>query len=249
MRIKDSVRKELDFRWSVANGKMEALGRQKNMRVTSFDILAGFSCPAASICQSWAQKDGTVKLGKHAQFVCYAAKTEAHYSTSYKAHEHNFNLVLEMLKADDGIERLADMLVRDLRLLDVGIVRIHSSGDLFNAKYAQAWVEVARRMPEVMFFGYTKVYASYRMMTDVRLPNLAFAFSIGSRDDKFVKPNDITCTVVTGDMYISEDGKSYFDNRTESMVPLICGNHESDCDYSMDFDYIMAGKSFGIALH
>ncbi len=249
MRINTKVRRELDFRWGCNNSKMESTERQKGRKVVAFDILAGYSCPAASICQSWAQKDGTVKLGQHAEFVCYAAKTEAHYHNSYLAHEHNFKLIVEMLREPDGDMRLADMLERDLRLLDVGIVRIHSSGDLFSPKYARAWVEVARRMPDVLFFGYTKVYSSFRIMTDVRLPNLGFAFSIGSRDDRFVQPHDVTCTVVTGDMYISEDGKSYFDNRVERLMPLICGNHESDEDYSRDFDYIMAGKSFGIALH
>ncbi len=260
-RIRESVRRELDFRWGFNNSKMEATERQKGRRVVSFDLLAGTTCPAASICQSWAQPDGTVKLGKHAEFVCYAAKTEAHYRTSYNAHKHNLDLVLEMLREDDGVTRLADMLVRDLTLIDAGIVRIHSSGDLFNARYAQAWIEVARRMPDVLFFGYTKVYASFRLMTDVRLPNLGFAFSMGSRDDRFVKPGDVTCTVVTGAQPLSADGKQFFfvlvDNpgtenataRFTQWQDIICGNHDSDEDYSRDFDYIMAGKSFGIGLH
>lgn len=249
MYVSERIRHECDFRWGLHNTKMQATERQKGRRVVAFDILAGYSCPAASICQSWAQKDGSVKLGKHAQFVCYAAKLEGAYPNSRRAHEHNFNLIIEMLREPDGDMRLADMLERDLRLLNPGIVRIHSSGDLFSAKYARAWVEVARRMPDVIFFGYTKVYSSYRMVTDVRLPNLGFAFSIGGRDDKFVQAHDVTCTVVTDGYALDESGKCFWDMNLEAWVPVICTNHDDDEDYSRDFDYIMAGKSFGIALH
>ncbi len=39
-------------------------------------------------------------------------------------------------------------------------MRIHSSGDFYSPEYAAAWVEVANRMPEVMFWAPTRTWAS-----------------------------------------------------------------------------------------
>lgn len=39
-------------------------------------------------------------------------------------------------------------------------MRIHSSGDFYSAAYAEAWVEVCNRLPEVMFWAPTRTWAS-----------------------------------------------------------------------------------------
>jgi hypothetical protein len=39
-------------------------------------------------------------------------------------------------------------------------IRIHSSGDFYSPAYAEAWIEVCNRLPEVMFWAPTRTWAS-----------------------------------------------------------------------------------------
>jgi hypothetical protein len=38
----------------------------------------------------------------------------------------------------------------------VRAVRIHESGDFYNQKYLDKWVEIAKRFPDIIFTAYTK---------------------------------------------------------------------------------------------
>lgn len=232
------MKQQLNFKWGLNNGKLKSLSRANGgIKVASFDILAGYTCPAASICKAWYNPaKHKVERGPESEFLCYAAKTEGVYPASFAAHEFNLKKLNYVLK-NESPESLALLLVDDIRSLHLSIVRIHSSGDLFNPLYVQAWIIVAKMLPDVQFFGYTKVYSAFRMITDSNLDNLKFAFSIGSRDDYLVKSNDCTCTVITSD-----------EQAAQFAHDIIC-THESDYEYSNDFEYIMRGESFGIGLH
>lgn len=214
------------------NKKLMDLGHVKACKTGSIDTLAGYACPAANICQSFA-KHGRVELGKNAEFVCYAARTEAIYHNSYLAHKENMSF---FARAPMG--RIAEAIIRTVIILKLRIVRIHASGDLFRLEYAKAYLLVATALPDTMFFGYTKIYRMYRLMTDCNIANIAFAFSMGSKDDSMVQEKDVTCTVIT-----SKEQAAKFPH------DIICGNHKDPQEYSKDFDYIYMRKSFGIALH
>lgn len=224
--------KKTVLRWGKNNSKLTCLAHTTGRKVASFDLLAGYTCPAANICKSFA-KHGRVELGENAEFVCYAARTEAIYRNSFEAHKANLNYV-----NTHTTEEIASALISDIVTLGLGIVRIHASGDLYNLKYAKAWLLVASALPDVLFFGYTKIYSMYRLMTDCNIPNLSFAFSMGSRDDKMVQDKDVTCTVITS----QEQAVSFPHD-------IICGNHKDQEGYSIDFHYICNRRSFGIALH
>lgn len=224
--------KKTELHWGSNNKKLLDLQHVKGRKVASFDLLAGYSCPAASICKSFA-KHGRVQLGENAEFVCYAARTEAMYKNSFNAHKANLQYV-----NSHSTEEIAAALINDILTLKLGIVRIHASGDLYSLHYAKAWILVAAALPDVLFFGYTKIYQMYRLLTDSNLVNLNFAFSMGSRDDSMVQEKDVTCTVITSQAMALSFGHD-----------IICGNHKDPAEYSVDFDYIMRRESFGIALH
>lgn len=228
------------FHWGLNNSKLKALARVKSVKTAAFDLPAGYSCPMASVCQSHSDKvTGKIVMGHDAKFLCYAAKTEAVYSTSRRAHWANFDIVKNaLLDHVNGIESLAQMISDDIRTLKLGIVRIHSSGDLYSVNYARVWIRVAQMNPDVSFFGYTKVMASYNAIESAGLSNLHFAFSVGSRNDNLITESTVTCTVVTSDAM-----------RAEFPHDVICDNHHDDDDYSRDYDYIMRRESFGIAVH
>ena len=50
----------------------------KPVNVYSFSLPAGYSCPQALICKSYANKEtGKITDGKHTTIRCYAASDEA----------------------------------------------------------------------------------------------------------------------------------------------------------------------------
>jgi hypothetical protein len=250
IRIGKKIQSQLHFTWGLNNSKLRALAESTGMSTLAFDIPAGFTCPAAYICQTYANRTtGKITQGKHSQFTCYAARNEGIYKNSRLAHWHNFDLIQETLKQEKGIESLAQMLSDDIRLLNPGIVRIHSSGDMFTSAYTLAWIRVAELNPDVIFFGYTKVYASYQMLDSVHYANLGFAFSLGSRDDRLVRDCDVTCTVIQDGSQFNDDSSLFYNAQFERWDKVICGNHHDAFLYSEDFHRIMNRESFGIPLH
>lgn len=53
---------------------------------------------------------------------------------------------------------LEDAIVIQLTVERARFVRIHVTGDFFSADYVQMWINVARRLPDVMFWTYTKTH-------------------------------------------------------------------------------------------
>lgn len=149
------------LKFSEANSKIrktaKALGL-KASRCFSFDLLAGWDCPFARDCQSWANFDGkrlTVQDGENTEFRCYAASLEILYPALYWRHRENSETVRRILK-----QRGQSRLVRELnKALDpqAELVRAHSNGgDFFSLAYYQTWLELAEIRPDCRFYFYTK---------------------------------------------------------------------------------------------
>ncbi len=64
------------------------------------------------------------------------------------------------------------------------IFRIHDSGDFYSPKYFKKWVFIAKRLPGMIFYGYTKQPAYLSMETP---PNFKFTQSFGGRNDKILE--------------------------------------------------------------
>lgn len=80
---------------------------------------------------------------------CYAKKAEALYKDSLPFRYRNWELAKSDKFVDEAVASLSRM--RRLRA-----VRIHESGDFFNQKYLDKWVEIAKKFPDVIFTAYTK---------------------------------------------------------------------------------------------
>ena len=63
-------------------------------------------------------------------------------------------------------------------------MRVHVGGDYFNKKYLQAWIEVAKRNPEKIFYSYSK---SLHLLKQFALPeNLILTASRGGKHDDLI---------------------------------------------------------------
>jgi len=205
------------------NGKLNGMAKVLGLRkceVLSFDLPAGYTCPAASICKAYADKgNGKIIDSKTMVFRCYAASVESRFKNSRLAHWHNYDL-LKNLSESKMVELINRSIPKTAK-----IIRLHSSGDFFSKDYFNAWLEVALKNSNITFFGYTKVIDYVKAE---KPSNFKLVYSMGGTMDNQVDGSIPTCRIVE----YSEDS--------------ICKTKD---DSHEDFEYIMKGLSFTINLH
>jgi len=219
------------LKFSYGNSKIKLLAKYlefANKAVASFDLPAGYTCPASLLCQSYANREtGIVTDGASLQFRCYAVSSECAFPSTRRLRWHNFDLLAKLSPVK---------LLREIdNSIPVGlkVLRVHSSGDYFTDDYFYAWRGVAILHPEIMFFGYTKVleYVRYSMVNP--LPNFKLVYSIGGKYDNLLTDDIPSVRVV--------------ENREIALklgLPVACDIHPAD-----DYDYIIKGQSFAIIMH
>lgn len=211
------------LKFSFHNSKLNALASAKNLpkkAVVSFDLPAGHTCPAASLCRSMADRvTGKITDGDQMQFRCYAASGEAVFTNTRKLRWNNFDQ-LNGLNTD----QMVDLILASIPA-GVKIIRIHSSGDFFNKAYFMAWVKVAQIRDDIVFFGYTKIlpFVDYP-----KSDNFYLVYSFGGKMDSQLTDQPV-CRVIT--------------DRSQA-VNIACETDPAD-----DYDFIVNRQSFAILLH
>lgn len=223
----------LSFNNSKINSQAELYGYRVG---TAFDLLAGYTCPAANLCQSYAVKDKKtgrlhIEMGENAQFLCYAAKIEVLYKQVYEKHKANF----EFTKHPDFVE----ILKNQIWFSGTTLHRWHSFGDFYDFEYFKKCYQIVKELPEVYFFAYTKQATFMNWYLKHKLPNMDMVYSMGGlMDDYALKHKLPSCTVITDKKYRNSD-------MTDEGLPIAC---RKDNKYD-DIEYIRKQQSFGIFLH
>lgn len=160
--------------------KLAVLLGIKLKEIVSFDLPAGWTCPAALECLSRAdRKTGKITDGPHSIIRCYAATNEAWAVSSRNMRWRNFDALVAC--GSRNVKGMADLLTKHLPKA-VRYVRVHSSGDFFSKTYFKAWVLVAERHPDVIFYAYTK-RADILPLKSTLPANLRITVSHGGRYD------------------------------------------------------------------
>ena len=90
-----------------------------------------------------------------------------------------------------------DLVTAELKLKKPGKrpthVRVHASSDFYSLPYLNKWIEIARRNPDIIFYGYTKSVTLFKKdkntNRDLNLPeNFRFVFSYGGKWDHLINP-------------------------------------------------------------
>jgi hypothetical protein len=164
------------------NAKLKKMLKKLSLKLKTFTLPAGWTCPGAKDCLSRANREtGKIQDGPDTLFRCFAASAEATYPSLRKMVWHNFELLKDALKVD--VIHCAD-LIHDSLPKKFDIMRVHVGGDYFNESYLQAWIEVARRNPDKIFYSYSK---SLHLMKKYSLPsNLVLTASRGGKYDEMI---------------------------------------------------------------
>lgn len=180
------------LKFSKANTKLQKLAKVSEIqpylangrKVYSLDLVAGHSCPFAKACLSKVV-NGKIVDGKHTEFRCYAASMEAIFKATFAAHKHNFDTLRE-LSYDDMVKMIGLSMPKNL-----GVCRIHSSGEFFSEKYFQAWLTVARQNPDILFYAYTKSL-KWWLSNEKYIPqNMVLTASYGGTLDNLISENNM----------------------------------------------------------
>jgi hypothetical protein len=143
-----------------------SLGNRKiSCTVAVLDQPAMYTCPAAMGCKGY----------------CSALKPQVgKWSGVSKARWRNFWASLTY--------SFVDKVVAEIRASGVRWVRFHTAGDLYNQRYVQKAAEIARRLPNVHFYLYTKsLHLNLTPLTS--LPNFVVIKSFGGHFDHLINVN------------------------------------------------------------
>jgi hypothetical protein len=211
--------------------------------IITFSLPAGFTCPGAYLCQSYADRvTGKIKDGKHTSFRCFAASQESAYPNVRAARWNNF----ERLRACKSSGEMSDLILRSLDV-SAKYVRIHVSGDYFSLAYLQAWLNVASQRPDTVFYSYTK---SGHLLAGLDIPeNFRITLSYGGKFDGLIESLGFKTARVVFDPVEAEalgleidhdDSHAYNDG--ESFALLIHGTQPAGSEASQAIKALKAGK-------
>ena len=148
------------LRFSTPNAKLKALAKRLGLKLRTFTLPSGFTCPGALECLSRANRQtGKITDGPETKYRCFQVSAEAVYPSLRKMVWHNFEQI-NTIATDawrykkDVVQAVADLIDGSLPALD--ILRVHVGGDFYSQVYFDAWMEVARRYPDKLFYAYTK---------------------------------------------------------------------------------------------
>ena len=228
---------------SKANRKMIRLAELENVSpdsVVSVNLAAGYSCPAARICQTYSHAEtGKLTYGKHNEVTCYAAKDEAYKPHVRENHQENLRAVLAC-KSESEMEALINNSLAPW----MKIIRPGSSGDFVNRMYYNAWLNVMESRPATTFFAYTKNLYPFQ---SPRPKNFHLTYSYGGDFDKEAHAMNLpACHIIQG-MTASQRAAcrtGYVINSYSEIVPLACFHESAD-----DFYFIRDQITFGILEH
>jgi hypothetical protein len=159
-----------------------------NKQTVIFNLPAGKTCPGALYCLSFAVTDEngkrSIRDGEHTQFRCFAASSEVQYDGVYQNRAENLQQIISSLR-DGNCADLINQSLQKARKKKTKLVRIHESGDFFNAAYLQAWLMVAQVNPDLKFYCYSK---NLPLFVGLELPsNFYFTASHGGKFDHMIE--------------------------------------------------------------
>lgn len=161
---------------------------------------AGYTCPFADKCKTLVPRDREKLHGKLVQDLgdmrCYAGSEEARYPAAQKMRWRNRDLLDQFDK-----EGKINLILKSLKHFEqnhgpINVFRIHESGDFYDMEYFDAWLEVARRKPDTIFYAYTKSLPFWVKRLGKIPDNMKLIASVGGKRDDLINKHELKHAVV-----------------------------------------------------
>jgi hypothetical protein len=175
-----------------------ATGNAKLSKRLIFSLPAGYSCPCAGVCKTFAdrttgkitdlpQYTGTVAD----EFRCFAAMAEVRPNVR-EARWHNWDLIREAIYSTESdtkkqLNVLTGVIEMSLAVQPVlDLVRVHESGDYYTELYMHAWMNAARNFSNMTFYSFTKSLGMWYNLRKHMPKNMYFTASYGGVLDSMI---------------------------------------------------------------
>jgi hypothetical protein len=159
----------------------------------SFSLPAGHTCKYAKDCKSCADREtGAITDNPESKFRCFAASQENYQPNTRKMRWHNYDLlksqrnVTDMVTLIDKSFRTAFSTKKKGIFKPVSALRLHVGGDFFNHTYFAAWMEMARKYPDMTIYAYTKALPFWQKYKNVMPSNFVLTASEGGTHDYLI---------------------------------------------------------------
>jgi hypothetical protein len=174
-------------------------GNNKLKNIVTFSLPAGHSCLFAKDCRSCTihnprkrhdigdKRKFILQDGPHTKFRCFTAIQETLFPSIRKSRWKNY-LILESVcqKGRNSVVKLIERTLSPKVKLGKPI-RAHVAGDFFNQIYFDAWMEVARRQPNRLFYAYTKALPFWVKRLKTIPKNFKLVASYGGTHDWMIE--------------------------------------------------------------
>ena len=175
--------------------------------------------------------------------VCYARNGTYNFSNVKGRHVKNLEYILE-----DPQGWFAQMLEEVSKPKMRGKhVRIHDAGDFFSEDYLRMWLKLARLVPEVTFYCYTKEVSMFKRVLSEGCPsNFKYLFSMGGKEDHLIdKENDRHAEVFPDDAAILDAG--YMNQSASDLLAITLPTNKVGIPQNNipQFRKRLAGRTFG----
>lgn len=161
-------------KWVAGNAKLNKVtGDNGEYRII------GFGIPADMDFMEGKRKRNTCPGAKECRDVCYAKQGMYVFPNVKNARNLSLEQTLDGSFTQNMIEDLYKFSAKG-----INTVRIHDSGDFYSQKYLDKWFNIARSMPWMKFYAYTKAM-NLDLWTD-KPDNMQIIQSLGGRWDSKV---------------------------------------------------------------
>ena len=191
-------------------------------KIYTFSIVSGYTCPFAKDCLAKVDRiSGKLTDGPDTKFRCFSASQEALFPAVRKSRWNNFEKILNAIKNNT----LVDLILKNIPK-KATIIRVHVAGDFFNQAYFNAWMQVARNRPDIIFYAYTKSIGFWINQLGNIPSNFKLNASYGGKQDNLIEQYNLKYAKVVfsveqaGNLKIDHDDTSAY-MRDESFCLLI----------------------------
>jgi hypothetical protein len=193
----------LKFSPGIHNAKLKKLEKRLGQKVYTFSLMSGHTCPYAKECKSMAVEgpDGKwhIEDGPDTQFRCFSASQDVLFPGLRNQRQNNTK-ILELAAKPAG-DILAGEWIINAIPKNAEIVRVHVGGDFKTQAYFDAWCYVARCLPLVTFYAYTKSLPFWVKRID-RIPaNFHLTASYGGHRDDLIAAHNLRFSKVVKSNY------------------------------------------------
>jgi hypothetical protein len=204
-----------------------------------FSLPAGYTCPAAGVCKTFADRvtgqitDLPQLNGTDADdYRCFAAMSETRPNVR-DARWYNWDLLKEtMYTTNNQVGAMTGLIELSIAAqAELDLCRVHESGDFWTELYMRAWLNAARNHSNRKFYAYTKSLGMWLNLKNEIPSNFYLTASVGGTLDSLIPGNMDTFVRVAYVVYTEEQAA------------------ELDLEIDHDDEHCFGDKPFALLVH